>query len=52
MIFIRQNIVMKDLTLGLSHIAYSDIIEINTITNEAVAYMNSKDKKVIAKKLK
>ena len=52
MIFIRQNIVMKDLTLGLSHIAYSDIIEINTITNEAVTYMNSKDKKVIAKKLK
>jgi len=52
MIFISGNVVMKDLTLGLSHVAYCDIIEINTLTNDTVAYMNSKDKRVIAKKFK
>jgi len=52
MIFISGNVVMKDLTLGLSHIAYCDIVEINTLTNDAVAYMSSKDKRVITKKFK
>ncbi len=31
---------------------YCDIVEINTITNNATAYMKSKNKKVIAKKFK
>jgi hypothetical protein len=43
---------MKDLTMGLSHIAYSDTVEINTITNDAVAFMNSTNDKVKAKKFK
>lgn len=51
-IFINGNVIMKDLTLGLSHIAYCDIVEINTLTNDAVAYMNRKDDKVVAKKFK
>jgi cell division protein FtsB len=52
MIFISGNVVMKDLTLGLSHIAYSDIVEINTSTNDTIAYMNSESKRVVAKKFK
>ena len=52
LIFINGNVVMKDLTMGLSHIAYCDIVEINTLTNDAIAYMNSKSDKVIAKKFK
>ena len=52
LIFINGNVVMKDLTMGLSHIAYCDIVEINTSTNDAIAYMNSKSDKVIAKKFK
>ncbi len=52
LIFINGNVVMKDLTMGLSHIAYCDIVEINTLTNDAIAYMYSKYDKVIAKKFK
>jgi len=52
LILINGNVVMKDLTMGLSHIAYCDIVEINTLTNDAIAYMNSKSDKVVAKKFK
>jgi len=52
LIFINGNVIMKDLTMGLSHIAYCDIVEINTLTNDAIAYMNLKSDKVIAKKFK
>ena len=52
LIIINGNVVMKDLTMGLSHIAYCDTVEINTITNNAVAFMNSSNDKVIAKKFK
>jgi len=52
LIIINGDVVMKDLTLGLSHIAYCDTIEIDTITNNAVAFMNSSNDKVIAKKFK
>lgn len=51
-IIISDNVVMKDLTQGLSHVMYCDIVEIDTITNNATAYMKSKDKKVTAKKFK
>ena len=51
-IIISENVVMKDLTQGLSHVMYCDIVEIDTITNNATAYMKSKDKKVTAKKFK
>ena len=52
LIFINGNVVMKDLTMGLSHIAYCDIVEIDTFTNDAIAYMYSKYDKVITKKFK
>lgn len=52
LIRITGNVIMKDLTFELSHIAYCDKIEINTLTNDAIAYMNSKNQKVIAKKFK
>jgi len=51
-IIIEDNVIMKDFTSGLSHIAYCDIAEINTITNDALIYMKSKNKKVITKKYK
>ena len=43
---------MKDLAMGLSHIAYCDRVEIDTETNNAMASMNSTTDNVIAKKLK
>ena len=52
LIIINGNVVMKDLTMGLSHIAYCDTVEIDTITNNAVAFMNSSNDRVIAKKFK
>ena len=51
-IIISGDVVMKDLTNNLSHIAYSDIVEINTISNNIVAFMNEKKKRVTAKKFK
>ena len=51
-IMISGAVVMKDLTMGLSHIVYCDKIEIDTITNNTVATMNSSKDKVIAKKIK
>ena len=38
--------------MGLSHIVYCDKVEIDTITNNTVASMNSSKDKVIAKKMK
>jgi len=52
LIFLNGNIVMKDLSMGLSHIAYCDTVEINTLTNDVIAYMSSNYDKVIAKKFK
>lgn len=43
---------MKDLTMGLSNIAYCDTIEIDTLTNDAVAFMKNNNDKVIAKKIR
>ena len=51
-IIITGNVVMKDLTMGLSHIVYCDKIEIDTITNNTVATMNSSKDRVIAKKVR
>jgi hypothetical protein len=51
-IIISDAVVMKDLTMGLSHIVYCDKIEIDTITNNTVATMNSSKDNVIAKKIK
>ena len=51
-IIISDSVVMKDLTMGLSHIVYCDKIEIDTITNNTVATMNSSKDRVIAKKIK
>ena len=51
-IMISGAVVMKDLTMGLSHIVYCDKIEIDTITNNTVATMNSSKDRVIAKKIK
>ena len=51
-IMISGAVVMKDLTMGLSHIVYCDRIEIDTITNNTVATMNSSKDKVIVKKMK
>ena len=51
-IIITGNVVMKDFTMGLSHIIYCDKIEIDTITNNTVATMNSLKDRVIAKKIK
>ena len=43
---------MKDLTDGLTHVIYCDVVEITTTTNNAIAYMHDKTKKVLAKKFK
>ena len=51
-IIISDTVVMKDLTMGLSHIIYCDKIEIDTVTNNTVATMNSSKDRVIAKKIK
>ena len=51
-IIISDTVVMKDLTMGLSHIVYCDKIEIDTITNNTIATMNSSTDRVIAKKIK
>ena len=51
-ITISGAVVMKDLTMGLSHIVYCDKIEIDTITNNTVATMSSSKDRVIAKKIK
>lgn len=52
LIVINGNVIMKDLTLGLSHIVYCDIIEINTITNNVSLFMKDINKKVVSKKFK
>ena len=52
LIIIDGNVVMKDLTDGLSHVVYCDTVEIDTTTNNAVAFMKDKDKKVLAEKYK
>ena len=52
LITIDGNVTMKDLTFGLSHILYCDIVEINTITNNATAFMKSTKDRVIVKKYK
>lgn len=49
-ILITGNVVMKDISQKLLHIAYCDIVEINTLNNNIVALMKSQNKKVIAKK--
>ena len=51
-IIISGSVVMKDLTMGLSHVVYCDKIEIDTITNNTIATMNSSKDRVIAKKMK
>ena len=51
-IIIAGNVVMKDFTMGLSHIIYCDKLEIDTITNNTVATMNSSKDKVVVKKMK
>lgn len=52
LIIIDGNVVMKDLTGGLTHVIYCDTVEILTTTNNVIAYMKDKNKKVIAKKFK
>jgi len=52
LIIINGNVIMKDLTDGLSHVVYCDTVEIDTTTNNAVAFMKDKDKKVLAEKYK
>ena len=52
LIIIDGNVIMKDLTNGLSHVVYCDTVEIDTTTNNAVAFMRDKNKKVLAKKYK
>ena len=52
LIIIDGNVVMKDLTDGLSHIVYCDTVEIDTTTNNAVAFMKDKNKKVLVEKYK
>ena len=51
-IIISDTVVMKDLTMGLSHIIYCDKIEIDTITNNTIATMNSPNDRVTVKKIK
>jgi len=51
-IIVDGSVVMKDLTMGLSHVIYCDTVEINTLNNYAVAFMKSKNEKVVAKKFK
>ena len=52
LITILGDVVMKDLTNGLSHEVYCDIVEIDTISNNAVAYMKNENSKVLSKKYK
>ena len=52
LIIIDGNVIMKDLTDGLSHVVYCDTLEIDTTTNNAAAFMKDKDKKVLAEKYK
>jgi len=52
LIIIDGNVVMKDLTDGLSHVVYCDTVEIDTTTNNAVVFMKDKNKKVLAEKYK
>lgn len=52
LIIIDGDVIMKDLTDGLSHIIYCDTVEIDTTTNNAVAFMKDKNKKVLAEKYK
>ena len=52
LIIIDGNVILKDLTDGLSHVVYCDTVEIDTTTNNAVAFMKDKDKKVLAEKYK
>ena len=52
LIIIDGNVIMKDLTDGLSHVIYCDTVEIDTTTNNAIAFMKDKDKKVLAEKYK
>ena len=52
LIIIDGNVIMKDLTDGLSHVVYCDTVKIDTTTNNAVAFMKDKDKKVLAEKYK
>lgn len=52
LIIINGNVIMKDLTDGLSHVVYCDTVEIDTTTNNAVAFMKDRDKKVLAEKYK
>jgi hypothetical protein len=51
-IIISGNVIMKDITFGLSHILYCDTVEINTITNSAIAFMQSDKNNVVVKKYK
>ena len=51
-IIISDKVVMKDLTMGLSHVIYCDKIEIDTITNNTIATMNSPNDRVTVKKIK
>ena len=52
LIIIDGNVIMKDLTMGLSHILYCDTVEVDTLTNNTIAFMKSKSAKVLAKKFK
>jgi len=51
-IIIDGNVIMKDLTMELSHVVYCDTVEINTLNNDTVAFMKFKNNKVVAKKFK
>ena len=51
-IIISGNVIMKDINFGLSHILYCDTVEINTITNSAIAFMQSDKNNVVVKKYK
>ena len=47
LIIIDGNVIMKDLTDGLSHVVYCDTVEIDTTTNNAVAFMKDKPAKPV-----
>ena len=52
LIIINGNVIMKDINDEIRHVIYCDTVEINTITNNAVAFMQNKNTKVISKKFK
>jgi len=52
LIIVDGNVIMQDLSQGLSHIIYADTLELDTLTNNAIVFMKSKDKKVLGKKFK